>query len=120
MSFMRRRLTPDIPLISGIFTKDMLILSAIVAFLYLGVHLAIQAPAVIQGPRINLDPRFLPYYSFRSLERMAIAYVLSLFFSLIYGYAAATDNTRRAILIPLIDILQSIPILSFLPLLLLS
>lgn len=117
---MRRRLTPDIPLISGIFTRDMLILTGIVAFLYLGIHLAIQAPPVVRGPQIDLDPRFLPYYSFRSLERMAIAYVLSLLFSLVYGYAAATNKTGRAILLPLIDTLQSIPILSFLPVVLLS
>src|SRR6185295_2433963 len=52
--------------------------------------------------------------------RMAIAYVLSLLFSLFYGYAAARNRTARTVLMPLLDVLQSVPILSFLPIVLLS
>ena len=51
---------------------------------------------------------------------MAIAYVLSLLFSLFCGYAAARNRTARTVLMPLLDVLQSVPILSFLPIVLLS
>ena len=45
---------------------------------------------------------------------------LSLLFSLFYGYAAARNRTARTVLMPLLDVLQSVPILSFLPVVLLS
>jgi NitT/TauT family transport system permease protein len=48
------------------------------------------------------------------------AYILSLAFSLIYGYAAARRRTAERVLMPLLDVLQSVPILSFLPVVLLS
>src|SRR5207237_4830688 len=47
-------------------------------------------------------------------------YFLSLLFSLFYGYAAARNRTARTVLMPLLDVLQSVPILSFLPVVLLS
>jgi len=51
---------------------------------------------------------------------MAAAYLLSLCFSLFYGYAAARRRSARLVLMPLLDVLQSVPILSFLPVVLLS
>jgi NitT/TauT family transport system permease protein len=51
---------------------------------------------------------------------MSIAYALSLGFSLAYGYAAARNATARKFLMPLLDVLQSVPILSFLPVVLLG
>ena len=51
---------------------------------------------------------------------MSAAYLLSLLFSLFYGYAAARNRTARTVLMPLLDVLQSVPILSFLPVVLLS
>ena len=51
---------------------------------------------------------------------MLIAYFLSLFFTLLYGYAAARSRTAELVLMPLLDVLQSVPILSFLPVVLLS
>ena len=47
--------------------------------------------------------------------RIAIAYVLSLVFTLVYGYVAAYNARAERFMIPLLDILQSIPVLSFLP-----
>ncbi len=90
------------------------------AALYAGVRLAIHVPAVIAGPDISLSPFALPWYALLSVGRMAAAYVLSLLFSLFYGYAAARNRTARMILIPLLDVLQSVPILSFLPVVLLG
>jgi NitT/TauT family transport system permease protein len=64
---------------------------------------------------ISQDPRSLPLYAFYSLVRILVAYLLSLLFALAYGYAAAKSKRAELVLIPLLDILQSIPVLSFLP-----
>jgi NitT/TauT family transport system permease protein len=64
---------------------------------------------------IDLSPSALPAYVFYSLSRGLIAYVLSLAFTLAYGYWAAKDAIAQKILIPLLDILQSIPVLGFMP-----
>src|SRR2546423_3522150 len=64
---------------------------------------------------IDLSPSVLPAYAGYSLLRMMLAYVLSLAFTLIYGRIAATNRRAEVVMVPLLDILQSIPILSFLP-----
>ncbi len=64
---------------------------------------------------ISQDPRSLPLYAVYSLGRILIAYALSLVFALAYGYVAAKSKRAEIVLIPLLDILQSIPVLSFLP-----
>jgi NitT/TauT family transport system permease protein len=64
---------------------------------------------------ISTSPRMLPLYAAYSLVRIAIAYFLSLLFALGYGFAAAKSQRAASVLLPLLDILQSIPVLSFLP-----
>ncbi len=65
---------------------------------------------------IKLDnPLLLFEYTFYSLCRGLIAYALSLVFTLAYGYWAAKDAVAERVLVPMLDILQSIPVLSFLP-----
>ena len=64
---------------------------------------------------ISRDPTKLPVYAAYSLLRITVAYVLSLAFTLVYGYVAAYNPRAERIMIPLLDILQSIPVLSFLP-----
>lgn len=64
---------------------------------------------------INLSPWALPYYAFLSLSRGLAAYALSLLFTLGYGYWAARDKRAEKVLIPALDILQSIPVLGFMP-----
>jgi NitT/TauT family transport system permease protein len=64
---------------------------------------------------IDPSPWALPEYTFFSLCRGLIAYLLSLAFTLVYGYWAAKDRRASTVLIPLLDILQSIPVLGFLP-----
>jgi len=66
-------------------------------------------------PEIRLSPSALPIYALFSVARIAIAYVLSLFFAVGYAYAAAHNRRAERLLIPLLDTLQSIPVLSFLP-----
>jgi NitT/TauT family transport system permease protein len=57
----------------------------------------------------------LPAYAGYSLLRITIAYVLSLLFALTYGYIAARNARAERFMVPLLDVLQSIPVLSFLP-----
>src|ERR1700730_12648878 len=64
---------------------------------------------------IDLAPSALPLYVFYSLSRGLIAYVFSLLFTLTYGFWAAKDPIAQRLLIPLLDILQSIPVLGFMP-----
>ncbi len=57
----------------------------------------------------------LPLYAFYSIVRMAIAYMLSLAFAVTYGYIAAYNPRIEPLMVAVLDILQSIPVLSFLP-----
>jgi NitT/TauT family transport system permease protein len=99
---------------------DGLILLGLATLLYIGARLAFNAPITVRGPDISLTPTALPWYALLSVGRMAIAYVLSLLFTLAYGYASAHNRTAGKILPPVLDVLQSVPILSFLPVVLLS
>src|SRR5580700_221055 len=63
---------------------------------------------------ISLDPRWLPEYALRTVLRMGGALVASLVFSLVYAAVAAKSRQGEKILIPILDILQSVPILGFL------
>lgn len=73
------------------------------------LHSAI--PSVV----IHLSPRYLPGYALESTARIFIAYILSLLFAIVYGYIAAYNRRMEALMIATLDILQSIPVLSFLP-----
>jgi NitT/TauT family transport system permease protein len=64
---------------------------------------------------ISLSPRALPRYAFYSVVRIWLAYALSLLFAIGYGYTAAYNRRVEALMIAGLDILQSIPVLSFLP-----
>jgi NitT/TauT family transport system permease protein len=64
---------------------------------------------------ISHDVSALPVYAFYSIVRIGIAYLLSLAFAISYGYIAAYNPRVEAWMIGLLDILQSIPVLSFLP-----
>ena len=64
---------------------------------------------------IDLSPWMLPRYAFFSLMRGLTAYAFSLLFTLLYGYWAAKDALAERVLVPMLDILQSIPVLGFMP-----
>src|SRR5262249_25162534 len=64
---------------------------------------------------ISLSPAALPIYAGYSLLRIAVAYMCSLTFAVDYGYIAAYNEKAERIMVPALDILQSIPVLSFLP-----
>jgi NitT/TauT family transport system permease protein len=64
---------------------------------------------------INLSFWHLPKYTFFSLSRGLAAYSCSLVFALIFGFWAAKDRVAEKLLLPLLDFVQSIPFLGFLP-----
>ena len=82
------------------------------SMIQLGTYwMARPMPAVV----ISLSVRALPLYAFYSVARIVIAYLFSLIFSVSYGYVAAYNPRVEAWMIAVLDILQSIPVLSFLP-----
>jgi NitT/TauT family transport system permease protein len=85
----------------------------------LGVYVLVRVGAGARAPAnasrsIDLSPSNLPYYAARSLLRMFIALFFSYVFSLSYAYVAARSRRARRVLVPALDILQSVPVLGFL------
>jgi NitT/TauT family transport system permease protein len=95
---------------------DLVLVAGLGGLLFGAVTLARQwtheKPA---APEIDLSLSALPLYTFYSLSRGMIAYVLSLGFTLVYGYWAAKSRVAERVLVPVLDILQSIPVLGFMP-----
>jgi len=87
---------------------------AVVAGLAIGA-IGLFAPlTAIQTRPVSLDPLPLPGYAVRTVLRMLAAMVASLFFTLTYGTWAAKSRRAGVVLIPLLDILQSVPVLGYL------
>jgi len=120
MGLLQNTLPPKERLERSFPLGDVIVLILMAIVIYGGARLAFNAPAIINGPQISLDPSALPWYTLLSVGRMLAAYLLSLIFTLTYGRAAAYNRRAEAILLPLLDVLQSVPILSFLPVVLLS
>jgi len=98
------------------FVTDMAVLAFGLALFFamanMGAYwLAKPVPAVA----ISHSVRALPLYAFYSIVRIGIAYLLSLIFAVGYGYIAAYNPRIEAWMVAVLDILQSIPVLSFLP-----
>src|SRR5262249_28649526 len=95
---------------------DLLVVLALVGLFFGLITLAREwGGAHREKAEIRLEPVYLPLYTFYSLSRGLIAYALSLGFTLVYGYWAAKDRIAERVLVPLLDILQSIPVLGFMP-----
>lgn len=106
---------------AGIGWADVLIGAVLLAGFSIVLAWATRAhPYPTEAGGISLAWWRLPIDAGLSWLRMAVAYAISLVFALVYGYAAAYNPRAQRILIPLLDILQSIPILSFLPVVLLA
>src|ERR1700683_1155055 len=98
---------------------DVVVGAGIIVVLYTVVRLG-QSMSVNFTPGrtpvvISTDIADVPYYAARSLLRMFIALGLSTVFTLVYGTAAARLRRAEKVLVPVLDVLQSIPILVFLP-----
>ena len=100
---------------------DGVVLLSLAVVFYAGLTLATnfgrERPAVEQ---ISLAPGAIPLYTLFSMARMLAAYILSTLFTLFYGRMAAYNRRAERVLLPLLDVLQSVPILSFLPVVLVS
>jgi NitT/TauT family transport system permease protein len=90
----------------------LLILALLVFLAEASRHLFEPLTALTQQPP-SLDPRNLPEYAARTTLRMLIAMVLSLIFTFTYATFAAKSKRAERLLVPLLDILQSVPILGF-------
>ncbi len=97
----------DVVLLLGV-----LALLALIARVGAGMLVSFAPPADV--PQIDLNPANLPYYAARSTLRMFLALGCSFLFSLVYGYIAAKSRRAEQVLIPLLDVLQSVPVLGFL------
>jgi NitT/TauT family transport system permease protein len=89
-----------------------LVLLAVIARVGSESFVSFAPPQVV--PSVSLDPRQLPGYAARSTLRMFIALAASFLFTFVYAYAAARNRYAERVLIPLLDILQSVPVLGFL------
>jgi NitT/TauT family transport system permease protein len=98
------------------FLADLSVFAGLLAILYvLFVSGRTWLAPFTAVANISSSPRALPLYAAYSFVRIAIAYILSMLFALGYGMAAAKSDRAAKIMLPLLDILQSIPVLSFLP-----
>ena len=105
-----------LPRPSAASLPDVVMFSAGLAFFYATVEVARNWLGPFHPQvEISRNPLDLPVYAGYSLLRIALAYVLSLIFALVYGYIAAYRPRAERFMIPLLDVLQSIPVLSFLP-----
>jgi NitT/TauT family transport system permease protein len=90
----------------------LLILGLLVFFSEASRHL-LQPLTELQRTPVSLDPANLPEYAARTTLRMLIAMLASLFFTFTYATLAAKNRHAERLLVPLLDILQSVPILGF-------
>ena len=96
---------------------DAVVGAGVFLLIYAAVRVGATAHVPIQAGRvstIDTSPSRLPYYAARSLLRMFVALFFAYTFSLGYAYVAARNRRARRVMIPALDILQSVPILGFL------
>ena len=105
------------PALSRFSWVDAAVAAAVLVLLYAvlrvgqGTTVAFNAHS---GVRVDTDPASLPYAAARSLLRMFAALAASVVFTFVYAYAAAKSRRLERVLIPALDILQSVPVLGFL------
>src|SRR5271170_7780105 len=90
-----------------------LLILGLLTFLAEGSRHLLQPLAELQRQPVSLDPANLPGYAARTTLRMLIAMALSLLFTFTYATLAAKNKRAERLLVPLLDILQSVPILGF-------
>jgi len=97
---------------------DLLVFAGILGLLWsllqFGAGMLVHFDADSQSLPIATDIQHIPYYAGRTFLRMWIAFGFSLLFTFAVGYAAAKNKLARAFILPFLDIMQSIPVLSFL------
>lgn len=95
---------------------DIVVLAGIAAIIYGIVGLAQRwGGAYHAAVAIDLSPSALPRYALFSFSRAVASYSLSLAFTLVYSYAAAKIRNADRVMIPILDIFQAVPVLGFMP-----
>ena len=97
--------------------RDLVALVLIVAIILLigsGARQMLAPFVTAQPPEISLSPTVLPNYALRTTMRMLAALVASFIFTFTYGTLAAKSRRAEMVLIPLLDVLQSVPVLGYL------
>src|SRR6201997_3689089 len=114
--FSAYRIWTLLPSIEISYLPDILMFGAGIALFY-GVLVVGRTWLGPFTPQVEISrsPLALVPYAGYSVLRITIAYLLSLAFTLVYGYVAAYNPRAERFMIPLLDVLQSIPVLSFLP-----
>ena len=95
-------------------TVAVFLVAGIVILLGLGGHQMVAPFVLTQQPAISLSPSVLPAYALRTTMRMLAALIFSLLFTLTYATAAAKSRRAEMVLIPLLDVMQSVPVLGYL------
>ena len=90
----------------------LLTLALLVFFAEASRHL-LQPLSELRSAPLSLSPENLPEYAARTTLRMFLALILSLVFTFTYATFAAKSRRAEVLLVPLLDILQSVPILGF-------
>ncbi|CAD6508217.1 hypothetical protein LMG27952_00161 [Paraburkholderia hiiakae] len=85
----------------------------LIAMAAVGFHETMAPIATLKTQVISLDPANLPEYAMRTTLRMLAAMVASLVFTLVYGTLAAKSRRAGQVLVPILDILQSVPVLGY-------
>ncbi|QBR00257.1 ABC transporter permease [Paraburkholderia pallida] len=85
----------------------------LIAMAVVGFHQTMAPIGVLKTQTISLDPAMLPEYALRTTLRMLAAMVASLVFTLVYGTLAAKSRRAGQVLVPILDILQSVPVLGY-------
>jgi len=85
----------------------------LLAMAVVGFHETLAPISTLQSEAISLDPAKLPEYALRTTLRMLAAMVASLIFTLVYGTLAAKSRRAGQVLVPILDILQSVPVLGY-------
>ena len=114
--FTAYRLWEELPRFEVSYIPDIIMFAAGIALFY-GVVTVAKTWLGPITPEVDISrsPWALPAYAGYSLLRITVAYLFSLAFTLVYGYIAAYNPRAERFMIPLLDVLQSIPVLSFLP-----
>ncbi|SIT40424.1 Binding-protein-dependent transport systems inner membrane component [Paraburkholderia piptadeniae] len=85
----------------------------VIAMAAIGFHQTMAPISTLEAKPISLDPSNLPEYALRTTLRMLAAMVASLVFTLVYGTLAAKSRRAGQVLVPILDILQSVPVLGY-------
>jgi NitT/TauT family transport system permease protein len=91
-----------------------LLVLAVIIIVGTGARQMVAPFVLAHQPKISLSPTALPFYTLRTVTRMLVAMIASLIFTFTYATVAAKSRRAEMVLIPLLDVLQSVPVLGYL------